>query len=195
MDDVVIVRDDDPRCLELEADGYRIVGRFWGARLRLAETPDLTRFERVVAKVEATGIVVQELDASFAKALFDLESANNVDYPFTPATYQPPPVLSEILGFWKNGKRVFGALDDGRLVGAVVGVVNDGVGDNDFASVLENYRGTGVGGAIAAASIIAFADDGVRTFTAGGAGMDDASLGLVRSMGFTLEEQWRSYQR
>jgi hypothetical protein len=161
MDDVVIVRDDDPRCSELEADGYLIVGRSWGARLRLAEPPDLTGFERVVAKVEASGIAIQELGASFASALFELESVNNADYPFTPATNQPPPMLSEIQGFWRDGKRVFGALDDGRLVGAVVGAVNDGV----------------------------------RTFTAGGAGANDSSLGLVRSMGFTVEEQWRSYQR
>ncbi|QYH36804.1 GNAT family N-acetyltransferase [Salinibacterium sp. M195] len=195
MDDVVIVREDDPRCSALEANGYRIVGRSWGARLRLAEKPDLRRLEQVVTKVQATGIVVQELDASFANALFDLELANNADYPFTPATHQPLPVMSEVEGLWLHGQRVFGALDDGRLVGAVVGKVNDGVGDNDFASVLADYRGTGVGAAVAAASIIAFANDGVRTFAAGGAGANDASLGLVRSMGFTVEEQWRSYER
>ncbi|MEV8254725.1 GNAT family N-acetyltransferase [Rhodoglobus sp. NPDC076762] len=195
MDDVVIVREDDPRCSALEADGYRIVGRSWGARLRFADSPDLTRLEQVVTKVRATGIAIQELDAGFANALFELELANNADYPFTPATHQPLPVMREIEGLWLHGKRVFGAVDNGRLVGAVVGEVNDGVGDNDFASVLADYRGSGVGAAIAAASIIAFANDGVRTFTAGGAGANDASLGLVRSLGFTVDEQWCSYQR
>ncbi len=195
MNDAVIVRDDDPRCAELEADGYEIVGRSWGARLRLADPPDFSRLQVMVSRAEATGVVIRELDASFAQALFDLEMANYADYPYTPATYQPPPVLATIEEFWVGGKRVFGALIAGRLIGAVVGTVNDGVGDNDFASVLREFRKTGIAGAIAAASIISFAADGVRTFTAGGAGVNDASLGLVRSVGFVVEEQWRSYQR
>jgi len=61
--------------------------------------------------------------------------------------------------------------------------------------VLREYRGMGIGASVAAASIIAFAAAGVRTFTAGGAGENNASLGLVRSLGFVVEEQWRSYER
>ena len=195
MVDTVIVRDDDPRCSELDADGYEIVGRSWGARLRLAEQPDLTLLHRMVARAEATGVVIRELDASFAQALFDLEDANNADYPYTPATHQAPPVLTTIEALWRDGKRVFGALADGRLIAAVVAEVNAGVGDNDFASVLREYRGTGIGASVAAASIIAFAAAGVRTFTAGGAEENKASLGLARSLGFVVKEQWLSYQR
>ena len=149
----------------------------------------------MVARAEATGVVIRELDASFAQALFDLEDANNADYPFTPATHQAPPVLTTIEALWRDRKRVFGALADGRLIAAVVGEAKAGVGDNDFASVLREYRGTGIGASVAAASIIAFAAAVVRTFTAGGAGENNASLGLVRSLGFVVEEQWRSYER
>lgn len=195
MNDAVIVRDDDPRCAELEADGYLIVGRSWGARLLLQEPPELSSLQRMVASVEASGVVIRELDASFANALFELESANNADYPFTPATFQPPPDMMTIENYWVSGKRIFGATVDDHLVGVVVGTVNNGVGDNEFASVLKEYRKTGIGAAISAASILAFSEDGIRTFTAGGAGQNDASLGLVRSVGFIVEEQWRSYQR
>lgn len=195
VNDSIVVRDDDPRCLELEREGYRVVGRSWGARLRLAEPLDLSSLEQMVAHVVDMGFAINELDASFTQALFDLELSNNADYPFTPATYQAPPTLATIEELWKSDKRVFGAVTEGRLVGAVVGGVNDGVGDNDFASVLKEYRGTGVGRAIAATSVITFANEGVRTFTAGGAGVNNASLGLIRSLGFIVEEQWLSYQR
>lgn len=100
MDAPVIVQDSDPRCLELESDGYRIVGRSWGARLRLADLSDLAPFRNIVARVEATGVVIRELDSSFAQALFDLEQANNADFPVTPATYQPPPVFDSIKELW-----------------------------------------------------------------------------------------------
>lgn len=195
MSDIQIVRAEDPQVADLEAAGYRLVGESWGARLRLPEAPDLTKIEQAVARAEATGITIQELSVEYADALYELELANNADYPFTPATFQAPPERESIRGLWESGKRIFGALDGGVLVAVVVGQVVDGTGDNDFASVLSTHRGRGIGAAVAAASILAFAKEGVRVFTAGGAAVNASSLGLVRSMGFQVEEQWRSYER
>jgi ribosomal protein S18 acetylase RimI-like enzyme len=195
MSDIQIVRAEDPRVGDLEAAGYRLVGESWGARLRLPAVPDLSAVERAVSRAEESGIVIRELTPDDADALYDLELANNADYPFTPATFQAPPERESIRSLWESGKRVFGALDGGVLVAAAVGQVVDGIGDNDFASVLRTHRGRGLGTAVAAASIIAFANDGVRVFAAGGAGVNAASLGLVQSLGFQVEEQWRSYER
>lgn len=195
MSDIQIVRAEDPRVADLEASGYRLVGESWGARLRLAETPDLTKIAQAVAGAEVFGITIQELSVEYADAVYELELANNADYPFTPATFQAPPERESIRGLWDSGKRIFGALDGDVVVAVVVGQIVDGTGDNDFASVLSTHRGRGLGAAVAAASIVAFAEEGVRVFTAGGAGVNAASLGLVRSMGFHVEEQWRSYER
>ena len=195
MGDIQIVRAEDPRVDELEAGGYRLVGESWGARLRFAESPDLTKLEQAVLRAEASGITIQELPANYATALYELELANNADYPFTPATFQAPPERETIRNLWESGKRIFGALDGDVLVAVVVGQVVDDTGNNDFASVLGTHRGRGLGTAVAAASIIAFATEGVRVFTAGGAAVNAASLGLVRSLGFQVEEQWRSYER
>ncbi|TFC95197.1 MULTISPECIES: GNAT family N-acetyltransferase [Cryobacterium] len=195
MGDLQIVRAEDPRVADLEASGYRLVGESWGARLHLAEAPDLTRIQQAVAGAEVSGITILELSAEYADAVCDLELANNADYPFTPATFQAPPERESIRGFWASGKRIFGALDGGVLVAVVVGQVVDGTGNNDFASVLSTHRGRGLGAAVAAASIVTFAKEGVREFTAGGAAANAGRLGLVRSMGFNVEEQWRSYER
>lgn len=195
MSDIQILRAEDPRVADLQAAGYRLVGESWGARLRLSEAPDLTAFERAVARAVAIGITIQELSVAYADAVYDLELATNADYPFTPATFHAPPEPGSIHGLWESGKRIFGALDEGVLVAVVVGQVVDGTGDNDFASVLRTHRGRGLGAAVSAASIIAFANEGVRVFTAGGAAVNASSLGLVRSMGFQVEEQWRSYER
>ena len=195
MGDIQIVRAEDPRVDDLEAGGYRLVGESWGARLRFTESPDLTKLEQAVHRAEASGITILELSANYATALYELELANNADYPFTPATFQAPPKREAISNLWESGKRIFGALDGDVLVAVVVGQVVDDTGNNDFASVLGTHRGRGLGTAVAAASIVAFAKEGVRVFTAGGAGVNDASLGLVRSLGFQVEEQWRSYER
>ena len=195
MTDIQIVRAEDPRVANLEACGYRLVGESWGAKLHLAEPPDLTKIEQAVARAEVAGITIQELSVEYADAVYELELANHADYPFTPATFQPPPERESIRGLWDSGKRVFGALDGDVVVAVVVGQIVNDTGDNDFASVLSTHRGRGLGAAVAAASIVAFAKEGVRMFTAGGAAVNAASLGLVNSLGFHVEEQWRSYER
>ncbi|MBG6108952.1 hypothetical protein [Frigoribacterium sp. CG_9.8] len=167
MNDVQIIRAEDARGIAFEADGYVLVGESWGARLRLSEPPDLMKIRQAVMRAEQSGITVQELPVEYADALYDLELANNADYPYTPATFQVPPERDAIRGLWQSGKRIFGALDGGVLVAAAVGQIVDGVGDNDFASVLESHRGRGLGAAVAALSILTFAAEGVRMFSAG----------------------------
>lgn len=65
------------------------------------------------------------------------------------------------------GALLFGPLDGGVLVAAAVGQIVDGAGGNDFASVVKSHRGRGLAAAVAAASILTFAAEGVRVFSAG----------------------------
>ena len=167
MNDVQIIRVEDPRCVAFEADGYVIVGESWGARLRLTEPPELMKIRQAVTRAEQSGITVQELPVEYADALYDLELANNADYPYMPATFQAPPERDAIRGLWHSGKRIFGALDGGVLVAAAVGQIVDGVGDIDFASVLKSHRGRGLGAAVAALSILTFAAEGSECFPLG----------------------------
>ncbi|NNN09198.1 MAG: hypothetical protein HKL85_08405 [Acidimicrobiaceae bacterium] len=53
--DVVIVREDDPRCTELEVKGYEVIGYSWGANLSLDDSSDLTMFDERVRRVRNEG--------------------------------------------------------------------------------------------------------------------------------------------
>jgi GNAT superfamily N-acetyltransferase len=181
-----IVRDDDPRCAELEQAGY------WGARLR---DPDRALLDAAVLRVASTGVIVRELGPEYAEALFELENANVGDYPYTPATERVLRDLASIEALWTDGGRVFGALDGDRLVGATVMQPREELTETAFTSVLSDYRGRGIGQAIKAASILAFLATGSTVFATGGAGQNDASLGANRALGYTIEERWRSYSR
>lgn len=186
---VEIVRDDDPRCAELEASGYRIVGESWAARLR---DPDPSALEQAVLR--AAGVTVRELDRSYAAAWHELETANERDYPYTPATHRVVQPVDELAELWTTG-RVFGALDGERLVGATYISLRGepASGETGFTSVLDGYRGRGVGQAVKAASILALYADGVRVFGTGGAALNDASLGANLALGYVIDERWRSY--
>jgi GNAT superfamily N-acetyltransferase len=192
--DVQVVREDDPRCAELEAAGYRVVGESWGARLRLSEPPDLSVMQGAVVRAEAAGIALRELGPDFSGELFSLEYQNHADYPFTPATAQELRDADMIRGLWE-GNRIFGALNGDLLVAATVVSQSADRGETRFTSVLSAYRSRGIGKAVKAASILALAKDGVRLFGTGGAAVNEASLGANRALGYAIEERWRSYQR
>ncbi|ADB29416.1 hypothetical protein Kfla_0292 [Kribbella flavida DSM 17836] len=181
-----VVRADDPRCAVLEAAGYTVVGESWAARLR---DPAPALLDHAVRRAVAAGVIVRELGPEYAVALHELETANERDYPYTPATHRVVGTVEVVRGLWSAG-RVFGALDSDRLVGATH-IRPDG--ETGFTSVLDGYRGRGIGQAVKAASILALLADGVRVFGTGGAALNGASLGANLALGYVVEERWRSY--
>lgn len=191
---IQILRDNDPRCLELESSGYKLVGESWGARLRLNSDDDLSIYSNAVNLALENGIELQELDISFANALLDLELVNNPDYPYTPATFHDVPSIESIGALWRPGNRIFGAIHEGSLVGAIATIRTEERIEIDFASLLPEYRGKGIGKALAATAILEWARRGIHIFGTGGASVNEASLGTVKSLGFLVEERWRSYQ-
>lgn len=190
MPDTQVVQDTDPRCAELEAAGYRVVGESWAAHL---SDPDRDLLETAVSRATASGLTLRELGAESAEALHKLEKANESDYPVTPATHRIVGELSKTRALWPE-HRVFGAFDRSRLVGATVILRHEGSGDTRFTSVLAQYRRRGVGQAVKAASILAFLDVGVTRFSTGGAALNDGSLGANEALGYVVDERWRSYQ-
>lgn len=189
MPDYQIVRDDDPRCAELEAAGYRVVAESWAVRLF---DPDRELLETAVRRATAGGLTIRELGPESAEVLHNLEKTNEPDYPYTPATHRVVGELADIRALWPD-YRVFGAFDGNRLVGATVIRQKDGFGDTYFTSVLATHRRRGVGQAVKAASILAFLDIGITRFSTGGAAANQASLQANQSLGYQVTEQWRTY--
>jgi RimJ/RimL family protein N-acetyltransferase len=187
--DYQIVRDDDPRCAELEAAGYRVVAESWAVRL---SDPDRELLESAVRRATAGGLTIRELGPESAEMLYQLEKANEADYPYTPATHRVVGELADVRALWP-ANRVFGAFDGNRLVGGTVIRQRDGFGDTAFTSVLATHRRRGVAQAVKAASILAFLDVGITRFSTGGAAANQASLRASQSLGYHLTEQWRTY--
>ena len=197
----LVLRDDDPARADVEARGYKVVGESWAARLRLhgpsrarADAPDLSIFHQAVARVQAAGIDVSELPVTCLDALYELERANNADYPYTPATAHGLIDADATRALWNEGLRVFGARDGNLLVGASLIAQMGTYAETEFTSVLASHRGRGIGAAVKAASVIACAGEGGRVFGTGGAAVNAGSLGMNRALGYIITERWYSYQ-
>jgi GNAT superfamily N-acetyltransferase len=183
----------DPRRRLLEDGGWSIVGESWGARLRLPEPPDLSSFARAVAAVVSAGVDIRELDGSWMVSVASLEASTHADYPDTPATRQPARSSDDFVALARGGTRYVGAVDGGTLVGLTAITAHGDYAETEFTSVLESHRRRGIARAVKAASILALAADGVRTFGTGGAQVNAASIRRNESLGYVVEERWISF--
>jgi len=191
--DVVIVREDDPRCTELEAEGYEVVGYSWGANLRLDNSSDLEIIDERVQRVRNEGFTIRELSSDDLADVAEVEFANVSDYLQSAATRHEMPTLVHLDDMIHAGVRFWGVLLEGRLV-AVTSLEQLGQRWNTkFTSVLTEYRGRGIGVAVKAVSISTLFNEGERWISTGGAASNEASLGANRALGYVLEPMWRTY--
>ena len=191
--DAVFVREDDPRCIELEAEGYEVVGYSWGANLRLDDSSDLAMFYERVRRVRNEGFNIRELASDDLEKVAEVELANANDYPESAATHHETPTIEHLVGMIHGGVRFWGVFLEGRLVAVTSLERKRKRWNTKFTSVLAEYRGRGLGAAVKAASIGTLFNEGVRWFSTGGAASNGASLGANKTLGYVLEPTWRTY--
>ena len=195
--EVRILRSDNPEAAQLRAQGWRVIGESWGARLFLDD--DVTALRQALARTQgrtltdAAGtdhtIHIRALTPADAVAYLALERAKAEDYPSGPAVDTPPldePTVRTHLG--SDTWFFAGAwTDSGHLIAASANFACPDRWEVDRTSVLSGWRGRGLGGAVKAFSLLHLHARGVRCFGTGGAGVNEASLAMNRALGFTIE--------
>lgn len=191
-DNMKILREDDPRCLDLQDAGWRVVATSWGARLHLHQD-DMPRLRRLVESIQGRGYQVVELGHGDAGAVHALESLTQPDYPHAgPATAHPLMTSAEVDSLFGRG-RVFGARQGGDLVAVTATHLLADRVETDFTSVHAPHRRQGVAQGLKAASVLAYAGDGQRTFATGGTEINHASLAMNTAVRYRGTEVWHTY--
>lgn len=191
--DVVFVREDDPRCHDLEELGYAITGYSWGANLRLDETSDVTKLNERVVNVTRVRFTIRELDVEDLALVVALEGRTADDYPVTLATNHVAPALEALLELQAGGARAWGTFIGDELIAVTLLKPRGERWNTEFTSVLSEFRSRGIGSAVKAASLVALFNEGHRWFSTGGAESNGASLGANLALGYVLEPRWRTY--
>lgn len=188
-----ILRNDDPRCAELESLGYELVGKSWGAHLNIEEDSNIGVLKKKVDRAVERGYSIQMLSADAAQELFELEVLNNADYPYTPATAHPLPTIEGTRALWSPNTWIFGARADGKLIAVCATSKRRNGTELDFGSVHPDHRGKGVGVGVAAFGILTLHSMGENAFSTGGAQINISSKSTVEALGFSVDEIWHSY--
>jgi hypothetical protein len=186
-----VLRADDPHADGILAAGWRVAGESWGARLRLEEPPDLSLFARLVQRARGCA-ELRELHEPDAAAIADLESGTHADFPVTPATPHRLRDTAATAALLNAGSRAFGAVRGPRLLAVTIVRAEGGSAETDVTTVARDARRRGLASGVKAASVLALAADGVRTFGTGGAAANAGSLAMNRALGYTIEERWLS---
>ena len=181
--EIEIVNALDPKCQELEALGYVVVGESWGAHLRLSDPIEIGLYLGKISRLQNSGYRVESLSLGLVDQVLELEVINNLDYPYTPATAHAIPTFESTRTLWKPGNWVFGAFKEEVLIGVVAASKGAKEVNIDFGSVRREHRGLGVGSAIASLAIKTYATLGERLFSTGGAAVNEASHATARPQG------------
>lgn len=185
--DPVVLPADSPRRADLEAVGWTVAFRSWGAGLD-ADDVDPDALGRLVRR-PGEGITVRELGPDDVEDVLALDSATAEDYPGGAATRHDP--LDHSRAEPTDRRRAFGALTAAGELAAMTFVdIDRQHAETDFTVVRRDWRGRGLGAAVKAASVLALVGDGTRTLRTGGSADNPASIATNTAVGYTIDEQW-----
>lgn len=186
---VRIIRADAPERERLEGDGWVVVAHSWGAQLD-ARACDVNALRRLAMHAEPLG-GVRPLTAADLPGILALDAATLHDYPGAEATTHTP--LSVARATVSASRVAYGVVDAGGAVVAMTLLDVDLAAcraEVDFTVVARPLRGSGLGTAVKAASVLDLLESGVTTIRTGGSADNPAIIGANRLVGFVVDEQW-----
>lgn len=187
MRETAVLPANAPERVQLEAQGWTVVARSFGAQLD-ADRIDREALTRLIER-GVDGGVVRELDATDVSAVLQLDRDTVGDYPGSVATRHTP--LNLTTATLSAERRAFGVVSaEGELVAMTYLVLDGQHAETDFTVVRRAWRGRGVGAAVKAASVLALADEGVSRFRTGGSAENAAILAANSTLGYVRDEEW-----
>lgn len=173
------------RRAELEANGWVVVARSFGAQLD-SDSIDHQRLHTLTAEV---GVSLRELGDADVDAVLRLDASTIEDYPGSVATQHTP--LDRRAATPSVSRRAFGAFGPGGdLVSMTFVDVNGAEAETDFTVVHRAWRGRGLSIAVKAASVLVLAAEGVTRFRTGGSADNTAILRANDAVGYVRDEEW-----
>jgi hypothetical protein len=188
MEKTVVMRSDDARRAALEAEGWRVMARSFGAQLD-ADRVDRARLQEALAGSVGRAGAARELTADDVDAVLALDAATAGDYPGSVATRHRPVDRERATPL--PSRRMFGVFSAaGELLALSVVDVDGAAAETDFTVVARDRRRQGLGIAVKALSVLTLVDDGVERFRTGGSADNTGILRANALLGYVRDEEW-----
>jgi hypothetical protein len=183
--EIIVLPVQAPRRAALEAEGWVVVARSFGAQLD-SDHINCERLQALVAEADGT---VRELGDTDVDAVLHLDATTVEDYPGSAATQHTP--LDRRAAMPSASRRGFGAFGPDRELVAMTFADIDGVeAETQFTVVHRAWRGRGLSVAVKAAFVLALTAEGVTRFRTGGSVDNVAILRANEALGYVRDEEW-----
>jgi hypothetical protein len=188
MEKTVVMRSDDARRAALEAEGWRVTARSFGAQLD-SDRVDRARLQEALAGSVGRAGAARELTADDVDAVLALDAATAGDYPGSVATRHRPVDRERATPL--PSRRMFGVFSaTGELLALSVVDVDGAAAETDFTVVARDRRRQGLGVAVKALSVLTLVDDGVERLRTGGSADNTGILRANALLGYVRDEEW-----
>ncbi|WP_083402953.1 GNAT family N-acetyltransferase [Curtobacterium sp. MCBA15_008] len=185
MGESIVLLIQAPRRAALEAEGWVVVARSFGAQLD-SNSINVERLQAMVAQAEGT---VREITDTDVDAVLHLDAATVEDYPGSAATQHA--ALDRRAATPSASRRAFGAfVPDAELVAMTFVDIDGADAETQFTVVHRAWRGRGLSVAVKAASVLALTAEGVTRFRTGGSADNAAILRANDALGYVRDEEW-----
>lgn len=186
-DELVVLRADAPRAVDLKAHGWVAIAHSWGAGLSV-ENVDRVTLLGLIERIRPT-IAVRGIGNEHVDAILSLDAATAADYPGSVATRHEP--LTRHRATPSPVRRATGAFGpDGELIAMTFVDIAGQRAEIDFTVVGPNWRGRGIGTAVKAASVLNLIDAGIQRIRTGGSAENPSILAANAALGFVIDEHW-----
>jgi predicted GNAT family acetyltransferase len=174
----------------LEAQGWFVIARSWGAAL-VVNDQQRDRLRLLVDRARPL-VRIREIEAKDVGAVMALDRATVEDYPGDIATAHE--ALTTVSANPTAAHRGWGAFTaESELVAMTFADIGPDVTETDFTVVRRDRRSQGLGSAVKAACVLALADEGHTVFRTGGSMDNSASIAANRAVGYELDEEWLTF--
>lgn len=185
VEETIVLPAQSPRRPALEADGWVVLARSFGAQL----DSDIIDHQRLLMLVAEASGSVRELGDTDVDAVLRLDTTTIADYPGSMTTQHTP--LDRGAATPSLSRRAFGAFTpDGDLVAMTFVDVDGTEAETHFTVVHRAWRGRGLSIAVKAASVLVLTAGGVTRFRTGGSAENTAILRANDAVGYVRDEEW-----
>ena len=191
-DDVRVLRADDPVAVQLEAEGWTVAARSWGAELD-ATAAEESRLASFIENVRPLGLV-RELNPDDVGAILQLDAATAGHYPGSIATRHDP--LDRDRATPSSTRIASGfCTSEGTLVAVTFADLDGDRAEVDFTVVAREWRGKGIGTALKASAVLRMRARGIRHLRTGGSADNGPIIAVNSTLGFVIDEHWITLER
>ena len=193
--EILTLLESDPRCKELENNGYEIVNKIRNSTLKLSKMTDVTMLNDSYVNVLYKMYRIEIIGPEFTKQVALLQNSAP-DLPDYPSAFDRDfPNLASVPELWEDHATLYGAFFHNELVGYLRVQNHSGTVEILTCNIHYQHRAGGLASGLVAYAILSKQNKGINNFISKNDDLVPVKLAILTRLGFVASASTFSYAR